>query len=43
MGKIAEKAVCGGVFLTTWHCILSAEFSGPMEEQKSCIIYVNII
>jgi len=22
MGKIAEKAVCGSVFLTTWHCIL---------------------
>jgi len=22
--KIAEKAVCRSVFLTTWHCILSA-------------------
>jgi len=25
VGKIAEKAVCGSVFLTTWHCILSTE------------------
>jgi len=21
VGKIAKKAVCGSVFLTTWHCI----------------------
>jgi len=27
MGKIAEKAVCGSVFLTTWHCILIAELT----------------
>jgi len=25
VGKIAEKAVYRNVFLTTWHCILSAE------------------
>jgi len=25
VGKIAEKAVRGRVFLTIWHCILSAE------------------
>jgi len=25
VGKIAEKAVCRSVFLTIWHCILSAE------------------
>jgi len=24
VGKIAEKAVCRSVFLTMWHCILSA-------------------
>jgi len=24
MGKIAEKAVCRSVFLTNWHCNLSA-------------------
>jgi len=31
VGKIAEKAVkavCRSVFLTIWHCILSAEFFG---------------
>jgi len=22
VGKIAKKAVCSSVFLTTWHCIL---------------------
>jgi len=27
MGKIAEKAICGSVFLTIWHCILSAELT----------------
>jgi len=27
MGKIAEKAVWKNVFLTTWHCILSAELA----------------
>jgi len=25
VGKIAEKAVCKSVFLTTWHYILSAK------------------
>jgi len=25
VGKITEKAVCKSAFLTTWHCILSAE------------------
>jgi len=25
VSKIAEKAVCGSEFLTTWHCILSTE------------------
>jgi len=25
VGKIAQKAVCRSVFLTTWHCILNAE------------------
>jgi len=25
VGKIAEKSVCGSVFLTIWHGILSAE------------------
>jgi len=25
VGKITEKAVCMSVFLTTWHCFLSAE------------------
>jgi len=25
--KIAEKAVCRRVFLTTWHCVLSAELT----------------
>jgi len=24
VGKIGEKAVCGSVFSTIWHCILSA-------------------
>jgi len=24
VGKIAEKAICRSVFLTIWHCILSA-------------------
>jgi len=27
VGKINEKAVCRSVFLTTWHCILSAELT----------------
>jgi len=27
VGKIAEKAVCRSVFLTTWHCILSVELT----------------
>jgi len=27
VGKIAEKAVCKSVFLTIWHCILSAEIT----------------
>jgi len=27
VGKIAEKAVCKSVFLTTWLCILSAELT----------------
>jgi len=27
VGKIAEKAVCRSVLLTTWHCILSAELT----------------
>jgi len=27
VGKIAEKAVCGSVLLTAWHCILSAELT----------------
>jgi len=27
VGKIAEKAVCGSVFLTIWHCNLSAELT----------------
>jgi len=27
VGKIAEKAVCRSVFLTMWHCILSAELT----------------
>jgi len=27
MGKIADKAVCRSVFLTTWHCLLSAELT----------------
>jgi len=27
VGKIAEKAVCNSVFLTTWHCILNAELT----------------
>jgi len=27
VGKIAEKAVCKSVFLTIWHCILSAELT----------------
>jgi len=27
VGKIAEKAVCSSVFLTTWHCTLSAEIT----------------
>jgi len=26
VGKIAEKAASRSVFLTIWHCILSAEF-----------------
>jgi len=26
-GKIAGKAVCRCVFLTTWHCVLSAELT----------------
>jgi len=25
VGKIAEKPICRNVFLTIWHCILSAE------------------
>jgi len=25
VGKITEKAICRSVFLTLWHCILSAE------------------
>jgi len=27
VGKIAVKAVCRSVFLTTWRCILSAELT----------------
>jgi len=27
VGKIAEKAVCGSVLLTIWHCILSAKLT----------------
>jgi len=27
VGKIAKKAVCRSVTLTTWHCILSAELT----------------
>jgi len=27
VGKIPEKAVCGSVFLTIWHHILSAELT----------------
>jgi len=27
VGKIAEKAVCRSLFLTTWHCMLSAELT----------------
>jgi len=27
VGKITEKAVCKSVFLTAWHCILSAELT----------------
>jgi len=27
VGKIAEKAVCGSVFLPIWHCILSDELT----------------
>jgi len=27
VGKITEKAVCRNGFLTTWHCILSAELT----------------
>jgi len=27
VGKIAEKAVSRSVFLTIWHCILSAELT----------------
>jgi len=33
VGKIAEKAVCRSAFLTTWHCIFSAEVtkSAPLQ------------
>jgi len=27
VGKIAEKPICRNVFLTIWHCILSAELT----------------
>jgi len=27
VGKIAKKAVCKSVFLTPWHCNLSAELT----------------
>jgi len=27
VGKITEKAVCKSVFLTIWHCNLSAELT----------------
>jgi len=27
VGKIAEKAFCRSVFLTKWHCILSADIN----------------
>jgi len=27
VGKIAEKTVCMSIFLTIWHCILSAELT----------------
>jgi len=29
VGKITENAVCRRVFLTTWHCILSAKLTKP--------------
>jgi len=42
VGKIAKKAVCSSVFLTTWHCILTILPTGyVLTEENSKIAEIQ--
>jgi len=43
VGKIAEKAVCRSVFLTIWHCILSAEYKNALLQTVILVIFSTAI